>query len=208
MTMIVRFTQVRVEKEFGDEIRSQGTLFLAMPDLLRCEYEKPDPSVILFSGASFYQYVPSIAQVDKFTYSTVEEARERLRMLLLGFGVSGLEVEKSYAVSLIPAETPAPESVSGKSAGLAFVPLRDEIARDYSRILVWFSEKTLLPRHVRLIQVSGDETDVQIRDIRRDAPVADSLFKPEFPRGVEIIEHTAAQAPAPIRETIQMEDLK
>lgn len=186
-SLLVEFDQSRVSKDFDYETRSNGKLCLKMPGNLRCDYDRPDPSTVLFTEDTFYHYVPSLKQVDKYTYSTKEQAREFFKTLLLGFGLSSQEILESYQVKAAPASS---DTATSGTEGLVFTPMREEVARDYSEITVWFSKKDLLPKVVLLRQPSGDDTTLKVRKVVLDsAAVKDDMFRPVFPKGTETIEH-------------------
>ena len=193
-SLLVEFEQSRVSKDFDYETRAKGKLWLKMPGNLRCDQDRLDsstapldPSTMLFTEDTFYYYVPSLKQVDKYTYSTKEQAREFFKTLLLGFGLSSQEILESYQVKPAPASLDA--ATSG-TEGLVFTPIREDVARDYSAITVWFSKKDLLPKVVLLRQPSGDDTTLKVRKVVLDsAEVKDDMFRPVFPKGTDTIEH-------------------
>lgn len=193
-TLTVEFDQ---EKHFTDtdateKIKSNGRVYLQMPGRLRCEYDKPDPSVLLFADKEFYQYVESLAQVDKFSYASEEEARERFRMMLLGFGVSGDQVLSSYNVTQEPADAKEPGTTV-----LAFAPVHPEIRKVVKRIVVWFDSEKFLPRKVRVEEVSaeegvsGDVTTVTIRPgtFKINPSIPEKKFRAEWPKKTQVIDH-------------------
>ena len=203
-TLQAEFDQVKVSETFADETRSHGSLLLEMPDRLRCEYDRPDPSTILFVDDTLYQFVPTIKQVDKWRFRTKAEAQEQLRLLLLGFGLSSEEILKSYRVERVEAAEPKADRV-GESEGeggaalptpsapwvLAFRPRNREVAKHYTEIRVSFDRERLLPRSVRLTEVAGDVTNLTIQPekVLLNEKIEAGKFKPEFPGNPEVIEH-------------------
>ncbi|MFW6255898.1 MAG: LolA family protein [Candidatus Sumerlaeota bacterium] len=187
-TLVARFEQIRIQEEFGDEIRSEGRLYLKMPGSLRCEYESPEPSVLLFTDNTFYQYVPVIQQVDKYRYNKTQ-GEQMFELLMLGFGVSSDSILESYVVKRLDPEE-KPWAVKEDVYGLSFRPLKENILRDYSRILVWIAKDDLLPVYVRLLDSVGSETNVDIKQVEQDVPVSTEIFQPDFSKGVDIIDHT------------------
>jgi outer membrane lipoprotein-sorting protein len=189
-TLTAEFDQVKIwkPKQEGavapataavDEIKSNGRVYLQMPDRLRCEYDKPDPSRLLFADKTFYQYVESLAQVDRYSYASEEEARERFRMMLLGFGVSGDQVLSSYNVTQEPADAKEPGTTV-----LVFVPVHPDIVKVVARIVVWFDSEKWLPRKVEIDEVSDDVTTVTIRPgtFKINPTIAEKLFRPDWPK--------------------------
>lgn len=180
-TLSVRFEQIRVSEAFADETRSSGHVRVKMPDQVRCDYTDPEPSRILFRDMTFYQYAPTIEQVDVYHYGSQKEAQDFLEMLMLGFGLSTGQVQERYAVRLL--------DEADAFFTLAFYPKAEKISRDYREIRVRFSKETLLPEKIQLYQVVGDVTTLLVQDLTLDMPLGDDIFELSFPEGVEIIHH-------------------
>ncbi|MFW5870739.1 MAG: LolA family protein [Candidatus Sumerlaeota bacterium] len=185
-SLIIDFRQVKIWEEFGDEIESNGRLLLQKPMKLRCEYFQPDPSVILFVDDAFYQYTPKLKQVDKFVYESEEEAEARFRLLMLGFGISGEQILQNYHVSPAPAWDT--DSEDGNIV-LDFIPTNPGIRKITKSIRVWFDRKTLIPKQIRIEEVSADVIGIYIKDYEVNAEIEEKHFKAEWPRGTKVLEH-------------------
>ncbi|HBF32993.1 TPA: hypothetical protein DDW35_00380 [Candidatus Sumerlaeota bacterium] len=188
-TISAEFDQTRVSKEFSDETKSRGKLQIKKPNQLRCEYQNPEPSVLLFTSNTLYQYTPTLKQADKFVYRTEQDADEFFRTLTLSFGLSSQQILGSYRVALVKKGS---EDAPAGTFGLSFYPLKTETSRDYSEIRVFFSasdESKVLPVRVRLFQTSGDETTLEIQNVQLNTQMPDKNFAADFPRGTEVIEH-------------------
>ncbi len=185
-TLVIGFEQTKIWEEFGDEIQSEGRLYLKKPRSMRCEYFQPDPSVILFSGNKFMQYTPKLRQVDAFTYESEAEAQARFRLLLLGFGLSGDEILQSYYV----------EKVSVKESGdelpalvLDFFPTSPYIRKVTRQVRVWFDPESLFPRKIRIEEVSGDVILIRVKDSKVNVDIDPDKFKAQWPEGTTVLEH-------------------
>jgi len=191
-TLQAEFQQEKTSVAFEEKIDSRGTVYLEMPDRLRCDYEDPEPSTVWLVGQVSYQVSPSIKQVDKFTYATPEEAHEQFRLMLLGFGLSSTETLRNYEVRLVEEQATGgdkPAQAGGKTTRvLVFRPLDPEVGKSYKDFRVWLNDQ-LLPEKVRYEEVSGDVTLLTIRKIMEDDPIKAKVFEPWFPRSYEVIEH-------------------
>jgi hypothetical protein len=74
--------------------------------------------------------------VEKITYHDENEARERLRMLLLGFGVSSQEILDSYNVEKA-GDVPESAKTDKALTGLLFTPLKPEVRKTLVSVSVW-----------------------------------------------------------------------
>jgi outer membrane lipoprotein-sorting protein len=201
-TVQAEFGQVKAWQDF-EPIKSQGKLFIEQPDReqagrLRCELEAEkgeqgiEPTTTLFVNNTFYDYTPSLKQVDKLTFDSEDEARERLRMLLLGFGVSSQEVLTSYNVEKA-GDVPETAKTEKPLIGLSFTPLKKEVRSQIVNVSVWLDRETLLPHAIRIEEVSGDMTTITIRSLKLNEPIKASLFEPKWPDGVKVIEYNNEQ---------------
>jgi outer membrane lipoprotein-sorting protein len=177
LTLEAEFDQIRVWEEIGDEVRSSGELYLQMPDKLRCEYSGPDPSVVLFVDRTLYEYVPSINQVDTFTFETEEEARAQFRAVMLGFGVSGGEILESYNVERLA----APAGKEARTA-LVFKPVDPQMRKATRQITIWFDEKSFWPEKIRVEEVSGTTVAITVTKFLVGRPIKATQFEPKFSR--------------------------
>jgi len=185
-TLVAEFQQEKTSAQFEEKIESRGRVYLQMPDRLRCDYENPDPSTVLFVDNATYQVSPTIKQVDQFVYKTKEEAQQQFRLMLLGFGMSSSETLQNYEIRLVD----EPQSAGGGKVThvLVFRPLDPEVSRIYKEFRVWLDDR-LLPRKVRYEEVSGDVTLLTIRRILKDDPIKAKVFERKFPKSYEVIEH-------------------
>lgn len=178
-TLEAEFNQVRLSKDFGDEVRSPGRLYIRMPRSLFCAYEQPEPEEIYFVGDAFYRYVPSIRTVYHVPYEDPQRAQDIFRALTLSFGLSSEKIIRHYRVT----------TGDGEEEGafwLAFEPLDPALAQNYRQIKVWFDPETGLPRKVLLTQVANVETTLHIEKIKVNVPLEDAVFEPSFPEGTDV----------------------
>lgn len=187
-TLEVRFEQVRLHPDFDDETRSSGHLYVRLPDALRCEYDRPEPSTVLFVNDTFYQYTPSLKQVDMTRFESPEAAQRHLRTMLLGFGLSTSEILESYRVE-------APDAGNDDAASLRFVPLREDVSRTFESFRVWFDPESLTPRQVRIVEVAGDVVTLDVKRVEVNKTIDPARFEPDFPDSAETIDHSVGAKP-------------
>jgi outer membrane lipoprotein-sorting protein len=185
-TLIIEFQQTKIWEAFGDEIKSEGRLYLQKPRSMRCEYFQPDPSVILFGNNKFMQYTPKLKQVDSFTYESDEEAQARFRLLMLGFGLSGDEILKSYYVKEYPQKATKQET---SPITLDFIPTNPYIRKVTRLVRVWFDPESLFPRKIRIEEISGDVILIDIKGRNLNVDIEPERFKAQWPKGTTVLEH-------------------
>jgi outer membrane lipoprotein-sorting protein len=197
-TVQAEFGQLKVWQEFN-EVKSQGKLYIEQASReqagrLRCDLEAEkgeqgiEPSITLFVGNTLYDYTPALKQVDKFTYDNEDEARERLRMLLLGFGVSSQEILSSYNVEKA-GDVPETAKTDKPLVGLTFIPLKKEVRDQLVSVSVWLNRDTLLPHCIQIKEVSENVTTITIRSLKLNEAIKASLFEPKWPDNVKVIEY-------------------
>ncbi|HNY28622.1 MAG TPA: outer membrane lipoprotein carrier protein LolA [Candidatus Sumerlaeota bacterium] len=197
-TVQAEFGQVKVWQEFN-EVKSQGKLYIEQPSReqagrLRCDLEAEkgeqgiEPSSTLFVNNTLFDYTPALKQVDKITFDSEDEAREQLRMLLLGFGVSSQEILSSYNVEKA-GNVPETAKTEKPLVGLSFIPLKKEVRNQIVSVSVWLNRDTLLPHCIQIKEVSENVTTITIRSLKLDEPIKASLFEPKWPANVKVIEY-------------------
>jgi outer membrane lipoprotein-sorting protein len=174
LTLEAEFDQIKVWEEIGDEVRSSGKLYLQMPGKLRCEYSGPDRSVVLFVGRMLYEYVPSINQVDSFTFETDEEARTQFRAVMLGFGVSGAEILESYNIERLA----TPQGKESPNA-LVFEPVDPALAKVTRQITIWF-DGAFWPEKIRIEEMTGDTVTISVTKFLVGRPIKAKRFEAKF----------------------------
>ncbi len=179
--LTVDFEQVKVQEIFEDVTHSKGRLLIDWPDRLRCDYNSPEPSTLWFIKNIFYQYTPSIKQVDKYVYDSQEDAQRDLRLMMLSFGLSTSEVLENYQVESA--------GENDQQIGLRFLPKDEQIARQYQEFQLWLDQQSLLPNKVFFRDASGDTTTLTMTSISVDDPIDPDLFQLDFSKDTEIIEY-------------------
>jgi outer membrane lipoprotein-sorting protein len=74
---------------------------------------------------------------------------------------------------------------------LALVPKKDtQLAKDYTKILLWVDPKTLVPTRARLYDTSENVTTVDFHDIETNKTIdPKSFLRPDVPQDWEIVMH-------------------
>jgi outer membrane lipoprotein-sorting protein len=170
--------RTKVTVVVNDKSTESGKISVRRDDKMRIELTQPDPRTILRDGDDFYIYNPKIHRVEEYNLGKKKSLVDQF--LLLGFGTPGSELKKSYSITLQGEET----LDNRKVVLLELLPKSDDVRNQLSKIQLWFDESTWLPAQQKFYETgSGDYFIIQYKNIARNVRIADSEFKPHWPRG-------------------------
>src|ERR1700692_4818454 len=170
--------RTKVTVVVNDKSTESGKISVRRDDKMRIELTQPDPRTILRDGDDFYIYNPKIHRVEEYNLGKKKSLVDQF--LLLGFGTPGSELKKSYSITLQGEET-----LDGhKVVLLELLPKSEDVKNQLSKIQLWFDESSWLPAQQKFYETgSGDYFIIQYKNIARNVRIADSEFKPHWPRG-------------------------
>jgi outer membrane lipoprotein-sorting protein len=167
----------------GAEPRTgSGKAYFDRGGAVRFDLSSPDEETLLSTGPELYVYEPARAIVEQFAVAKHPERLEPYASL--GFSLTGKGLEKNYVVSLL-----GEESIDDhKTLVLELTPRSDEMRAAVSRIQLWIGEAAWLPVQQKIFH-GGAETylSARYRNVSKDVPLEDSLFKPKWPKGTETV---------------------
>jgi len=162
-----RFQQTYTYSGFGRKQTSSGELLVKKPGMMRWEYRKPAPKVVVVKGTRLVQYEPDENQAyvdDRFDSSGMSAALT----FLLGKG----DLEKEFDVSV-------------RAGGTLVLRPKAEDPRVDSIELVAGPEGQILV--TRVIDGSSNVNEIRLEDVRRNVGLPDSAFDLELPKGVVLM---------------------
>ena len=170
--------RTKVTVVVNDKSTESGQIFVRRDDKMRIDLTQPDPRTILRDGNDFYIYNPKIHRVEEYNLGKKKSLVDQF--LLLGFGTSGSDLKKGYLVTLQDEETFGNQKV----VLLELIPKSDEVRNQLSKIQLWIDESTWLPAQQKFFETgSGDYFVIRYKNMVRNLRIADSQFKPHWPRG-------------------------
>jgi len=135
------------------------------------DFTVPDKKYVLYSGGKVQIYQPKIDQVNE--YLPGKNRGDVESFLVLGFGGSGHDLFKSYAVRLLKTET-----VGGVAADeLELVPKSDRLRNNIARILLWIDPAKGIMVQQQLFEPGGDYRLAKYSDIKSVPKLPDNVFK-------------------------------
>jgi outer membrane lipoprotein-sorting protein len=173
--------RTKVTVVVNDKSTEAGTI-LVRDDKMLLEMKPPDARTILRTGDNLYVYTPGLKRVEEYNLGQHRALVDQY--LLLGFGMSGHELQKSYLVTLIG----EPTLDEKKTAELELTPKSQEARNQISKIQIWLDESSWLPVQQQFNETgSGDYFVVRYSKVVRNPNISDAQFKPKWPKGTEKI---------------------
>ena len=170
--------RTKVTVVVNDRSTETGQILVRHDDKMRIELTQPNPRTILRDGNALYVFNPKIKRVEQYDLSKHRALVDQF--LLLGFGTSGSELKKGYLVTVFGQETLDKQKV----VLLELTPKADEVRNQISKIHLWIDESTWLPAQQKFFETgSGDYFVIRYTNVVRNVRIADSHFKPHWPRG-------------------------
>lgn len=173
--------RTKVTVVVNDKSTESGTI-LVHDDKMLLEMKPPDARTILRTGDNLYVYNPGLKRVEE--YNLAQHRALVDQYLLLGFGTSGKELEKSYLITLLG----EPTIDDKKTVELELTPKSQEARNQISKIQIWLDESSWLPVEQQFNETgSGDYFVIRYTKLVRNPDLSDAHFKPHWPKGTEKI---------------------
>ena len=171
--------RTKVTVVVNDHSTETGSL-LVRGDKMLLQMKAPDARTILRTGDNLYVYTPGLNRVEEYNLGKNRTMVDQF--LLLGFGTSGKELQKSYLITLLG----EPTLDDKKTVELELTPKSSEVRNQISKIQIWFDESSWLPVQQQFNETgSGDYFTVRYSKMVRNPSIGESEFKPHWPKNTE-----------------------
>ncbi len=185
-TMIGRFTQVRSSEFLLYEETYQGRFYYQKPNQFRIEYrdeaDKQDEGTVLILENELWEYIPSIEQATRINLRGQQGAQRELNQFLLAFGVKAEKALEFFEVAV------EEENAEKKTFRLRFDAKNPDETLQFLRARITFDATGLRPLLIELEEAGGDKTRIELGEVEFNSALKSALFKPEWPKGTEILE--------------------
>jgi len=182
-----KFTQLRVDESFLDEVRSLGEFVYQSPAQFRADYAGESgriaSSTVYIIDDKMYNYVPEQNQVDVVELPKGDSMA--VHQMLLGFGVKVERITQFFDVSRSADELPK------EKTRIEFKSRNRQRTLNYSKITITFDNATLQPE-VLVLEDSESQTTISLSNVEVNPPLDAKLFELKFPKDVDIVEHGAS----------------
>lgn len=132
---------------------------------------KPEPKYVLFSDGKVKMYQPRTEELH--IYDLGKNRGELESYVVLGFGGSGQELQKTFDVTYA-----GPETINGvATAKLELVPKSEKIRKNYSKMLLWIDLDKGISVQQQFFTPQGDYRLCKYSSIRVNNKIGDDVFK-------------------------------
>jgi len=192
-TLRARFDYELNQTLYEDIQKRKGDLAFQAPNLLRFEFTTKPQETFVFDGRIVYHKKDATRQLILWelrlpTERPVDSFELGKTPFPLPFGQRKDVVLKHFAAARDAKEEAADKE---KRAVLVLTPKKDtDLARDYTRILLWIDPRQHLPTRARLFDTSENITTVDFHHIEANKDVdARTFTRPTVPEDWEIVTH-------------------
>lgn len=132
---------------------------------------KPEPKFVLLSDGKIRLYEPKVDRVTEIDLGKNHSEFESY--IVLGFGASGHDLQKSFDVTYM-----APETIeSVKTAKLQLIPKSEKVRNTYSQIFLWIDVDRGVSVQQQLFQPQGDYRLAKYSQIKLHEKIPEDVFK-------------------------------
>ena len=174
-TYAAKFVQVKTIVLFEESKMSSGVLLYKAPQKMIWKYEEPDKTQMRIEAESVAFYFPELEQIEIYPIGESGGTSS----FFSAFETGAEELKHKFEVSVYAAE----ENVYR----VELVPRSEPVSSQVSQITLWLEASDYLPRKMRILEVSGDSTAIELSEIRTNEPMADDELEFDAPEGTTIV---------------------
>jgi outer membrane lipoprotein-sorting protein len=142
---------------------------------------QPEPKELLYRSGTLQFYQPKIKQVTIFSAGANRSQYESF--LTLGFGGSGTDLDKNWAITY-----QGDEVIDGvKTAKLDLIPRQANIKQTFSHVTIWVDPARAISLKQQFFEPSGDYRLAVYRNIRYNTPIGNDVFNIKTEPGTQVV---------------------
>jgi outer membrane lipoprotein-sorting protein len=150
---------------------------------MAADIAEPEAKQVVFANGKIEIYEPTLNTEHVYDASAHREEFETF--LVLGFGSSGSEMQKSFEVKYDGAEP-----VDGvQTAKLELTPKSEKIRQHFTQIVLWIDPERGVSLQQKLVEPNGDYRLAQYSHIEINQKVPEKVFKIKTSDSVKILNH-------------------
>lgn len=179
-----QLTKTTYTAVLNDTSRESGQVWMKRAGrremVMRVEFTGTNPRAMGFQDSKGQIYYPKINTVQVYDLGKTRSLVDQF--LLLGFGTSGKELAKNYAIKLV-----GQEAVAGRQCSrLQLTPKSEEIKKHVTEVGLWIPLDAGYPIQQRFLQPGGDFILFTYSDLRINPALPDSAFRLNVPKDAKV----------------------
>ncbi len=148
---------------------------------VKMEFTSPDARGVFFAGQKAEIFYPKRGEVEEYDLGKHKSLVEQF--LLLGFGATGKDLLRNYAVKYL-----REEPVEGEKASrLELNPKSPQVKENYNKIELWISDPGGYPLRQKLHQASGNYSSVTYSKVKWNPDLTPDQLSLKLPANVKRI---------------------
>jgi len=150
------------------KVTIEGTVTMAKPNMLRWDITKPEKSLTVIDGETMTVYHHKVKEAQIYAISENFVARNTMSFFATAMGGDLSEMEKKFTVN-----------VFRKNEEIIFklVPLSQIAGRYLSTIMIYYDERSGLPKELDITTPKGDRTIIKLSNIKINPELKSDTFK-------------------------------
>jgi outer membrane lipoprotein-sorting protein len=181
--MAANLEKIDYTKVIDDKSIESGNILVRRPKphylQVKIEIVKPDQRFILLNGQKAELYYPKIKTVQEIDLGKQSDLVNSV--ILVGFGVTGKELQANYLVKFVGEETVSNQ----KTFHLELVPKDANLKSKLSKMEIWMAEDGSLPVQQKVVLPSGNYTMFAYSNIKYNPPLTDQDLSLKLPKNVK-----------------------
>ena len=165
-TLQCSFVQTKTLKMMKSKLVSNGRMSYSQPALLRWEYTSPYAYTFIVNGAKVL--MKSRQRRDVVNAAQNKVFREITNIMLNSVTGKCLTDKQNFTTRML---------VNGDKWIARLTPMKKEMKQLFSTLVITFDKRQMVAVSVEMIEKSGDNTLILLRDVKKNAPVDADEFK-------------------------------
>lgn len=167
-TLQCDFVQTKQLRMLNDKMMSEGRMYYSQSDKLRWEYVKPYQYIFILNGD--HVLLKNKQRSDVIDVRQNGLFREMARIMMNSLVGSSLKDDRTFKTAI---------ATEGSQWVATLTPLRKDMKQMFQRIVLHFDRRQATVSRVELVEKSGDQTTIDLKNVRKNETVDPSLFAVE-----------------------------
>ena len=167
-TLQCDFVQTKQLRMLNDKMMSEGRMYYSQSDKLRWEYVKPYQYIFILNGD--HVLLKNKQRSDVIDVRQNGLFREMARIMMNSLVGSSLKDDRTFKTAI---------ATEGSQWVATLTPLRKDMKQMFQRIVLHFDRRQTTVSRVELVEKSGDQTTIDLKNVRKNETVDPSLFAVE-----------------------------